>query len=119
LSGSYELPFEVMFSGKYTARDGDPLRRTLVVSGLNQGSDTIWVQPRGQDRTETVNKFVDIRFAKRFSVGQSRFEGSIDIFNLLNANHVLLQNEPIGTTVGVPSRILAPRIVRFGVTARF
>ena len=38
---------------------------------------------------------------------------------MLNANHVLLQNEAIGTTWGRPTRILTPRIIRFGVTARF
>ncbi len=119
LSGSYQFPYDFSLSGKYTARDGDPLVRTLVVSGLPQGSDTVWVQPRGEDRTETVSKFVDIRFARRFALGASRIEGSVDVFNLLNANHVLLQNEGIGTTWGRPSRILAPRIIRFGVTARF
>ena len=41
------------------------------------------------------------------------------VFNILNANHVLLQNESIGSTWGRPTRILAPRIVRLGVTARF
>ena len=44
---------------------------------------------------------------------------TIDLFNLLNANHVLLQNEQIGSTWGRPTRILTPRIIRFGVTARF
>ena len=77
------------------------------------------MQPRGEDRTETVSKFVDIRFAKRFAVGGSRFEGSLDVFNLLNANHVLDQNVATGTTWGRPSRLLAPRIVRFGITTRF
>jgi len=119
LSGSYQLPFDILFSGKYTARDGDPLRRLLTVTGLNQGSETVWVQPRGEDRTETVSQFVDIRFGKRFRMGWASFEGTVDVFNLLNANHVLLQNETLGTTWGRPSRILAPRIVRFGVTARF
>ena len=46
-------------------------------------------------------------------------EGSVDVFNILNANPVLAQNEGIGTTIGRPSRILAPRIVRFGATVRF
>ena len=32
---------------------------------------------------------------------------------------VLLQNEQIGSTWGRPTRILTPRIIRFGVTARF
>ena len=119
LSGSYQLPLDISFSGKYTARAGDPLMRTLTVTGLNQGSVTVWTQERGEDRAETVNKFVDVRFAKRFPLGASRLEGSLDVFNLLNANHVQLQNEAIGTTWGRPTRILAPRIIRFGVTARF
>jgi hypothetical protein len=41
------------------------------------------------------------------------------MFNVLNANHVLLQNENIGATWARPTRILAPRIIRFGLTARF
>ncbi len=119
LSGSYMLPYEVQISGKYTARDGDPLNRTVSLSGLAQGTETVWVQPRGLDRTETVDKFVDIRFAKRLRFGTSNLEATLDVFNLLNANHVLLQTEAVGSALGRPSRILAPRIVRLGVTARF
>jgi hypothetical protein len=119
LSGSYWLPYEFIVSGKYTARDGDPLTRTITIAGLAQGSETVWVQPRGEDRTETVNQFVDLRVAKRFNLGGAQLEGTVDLFNLLNANHVLLQTEAIGSTLGRPQRILAPRIVRFGVTARF
>jgi hypothetical protein len=52
-------------------------------------------------------------------LGFTRLEGSVDVFNLLNANHVLAQNEAIGTTLGRPSRILTPRIVRFGAALRF
>ena len=119
LSGSYQGPWGINFSGKYTARDGDPLNRTFQASGLTQGTQTVWLQPRGEDRTETVTKFVDIRFAKRFGVNRARFEGTVDIFNLLNANHVLNQNTAIGTTWARPSLVLAPRIIRFGLTARF
>ncbi len=129
LSGSYLLPYGVTFSGKYTARDGDPQRRVLSVQGLTQGTDTVWLLPRGEDRTETVTKFLDLRFAKRFNLGLARLEGTLDLFNILNANHVLLQNESIGSVSAAnvftpaawtrPTRILTPRIVRVGVTARF
>jgi hypothetical protein len=119
VSGSYQLPYDTTFSAKYIARDGDPLMRTITIAGLPQGSETVWVQPRGEDRTETVNRFLDVRLMKRFAVGRTRLEGSLDIFNLLNGNHVLAQTEAIGTTLGRPSRILAPRIVRFGATVRF
>ncbi len=119
LSGSYQLPWDVVFSGKYTARAGDPLNRTISISGLPQGSETLWVQPRGEERTETVTKFLDVRFAKRFNFGTTRLEGTIDVFNLMNANHVLDQNPAIGNAIGRPTRIVTPRIVRFGITTRF
>ncbi|MFN2446617.1 MAG: hypothetical protein ABR606_13660 [Vicinamibacterales bacterium] len=121
LSGSYQLPYALLFSGKYTARAGDPLIRTATFSGLtaSQASETVRLVQRGTDRTDDVTKFVDVRLAKRFAVGLSNLEASFDVFNVLNANHVLLQTEQIGTTFGRPTRILSPRIVRLGITARF
>ena len=120
LAGTYVLPYEVAVSGKYTARKGDPLARQLSVTGLSQGGETVFVQQHGEDRTETVNKFLDVRFGKRFALGRAgSYEATVDIFNLLNANHVLLQLETIGSTLGRPSRILSPRVVRLGITARF
>jgi hypothetical protein len=120
LSGSYQLPYDLVVSGKYTARAGEPLGRLFnVTPALPQGPETVWVQRRGEDRTETVSRFVDIRFGKRFLAAGRGFEATVDIFNLLNANHVLEQNATVGGTFARPSRILAPRIIRFGVTARF
>jgi hypothetical protein len=121
LSGSYQLPYDIMFSGKYTARDGDPLNRTVTFTGLtaSQASEVIRLVARGTDRTEAVTKFIDLRFSKRFRMGNASVEPNVDLFNLLNANHVLLQNEQIGSTWARPTRILTPRIIRFGVTARF
>lgn len=133
VSGSYRLPYEILFSAKYTARDGDPQDRTMNISGLAQteptGASGFRVAPRGEDRTEVVNKFIDIRFGKQFNFNNTRLEGTLDVFNLFNANHVLLYNEVIGTSSATaftpataflwPTRILTPRIVRFGVTVRF
>jgi hypothetical protein len=121
LAGSYLLPRDILVAVKYTGRDGDPLRRRAVFSGLTQSSETIDVATRGTDRTETVSQFVDLRLSKSFALsgGRARIEGSVDLFNLLNANHVLLQNEVLGTTFGRPTRILTPRIIRFGVKLTF
>ncbi len=124
LSGSYVLPWwDITTSAKYTARDGDPLARTQQFSFTNptltQASETVNVVQRGTDRTETVSKFLDLRFAKRFQMGLGNLEATVDLFNLLNANHVLLQTTALGSTWSRPTRILTPRIIRFGVTARF
>jgi hypothetical protein len=121
LSGSYVLPYNIAISGKYTGRAGDPLIRTAVFSGLTatQVSETVRVQQRGVDRTDNVTKFVDLRVSKRFRMGTSSFEGSLDIFNVLNANHVLLQNTGLGSTWARPTQILSPRVMRLGLTAKF
>jgi hypothetical protein len=52
-------------------------------------------------------------------MGTSTIEPTLDLFIVLNANHVLLQTEQIGSTWGRPTRILSPRIVRLGITAKF
>ena len=120
-SGSYQLPWNVLISAKYIARAGDPLNRTTVFTGLtaSQASETIRLAQRGTDRTENVTKFLDLRLGRRFKMGSASVEPVLDLFNILNANHVLLQTEQIGSTWGRPTRILTPRIVRLGVTARF
>jgi hypothetical protein len=121
LSGSYMLPWDVMVSGKYTARAGEPLNRLTTFGGLppTQVSEQIRLVQRGVDRVENVTKFVDVRFSKRLRMGTTSIEPTLDIFNILNANHVLLQTEQIGSAWQRPTRILSPRIVRVGVTARF
>ncbi len=123
LSGTYVLPWDISTSAKYTARDGDPLQRENVFSfttpTTSQPSETVRVVERGEDRTETVSKFLDLRFGKRFQLQRVNLEGTLDLFNLLNANHVLLQTTTLGSTFGRPTRILTPRIIRFGITARF
>jgi hypothetical protein len=124
LSGTYILPlWDISLSGKYTGRAGDPLVRDAVFTFTNptvsQPSETVRVQQRGLDRTETVNRFVDLRFGKRFQVNRTNLEATLDLFNVLNANHVLGQVTTLGATWGRPNSILTPRIVRFGITARF
>ena len=123
-SGSYIMPFyDIVVAAKYTARDGDPLNRNFVFpfanATLTQPSETVRVVTRGTDRTEQVTQFLDLRFSKRMRIGMMNLEPTLDLFNLLNANHVLGQNETIGTTWGRPNRILTPRIIRLGLTARF
>ncbi|MEZ5418815.1 MAG: TonB-dependent receptor [Vicinamibacterales bacterium] len=124
LSGSYILPlWDITTSAKYTARAGDPLIRDAVFTFANptvsQPSETVFVAQRGVDRTEDVTRFLDVRVAKRLRIGRANLEGTVDLFNALNANHVLNQVTRVGATLGRPNSILTPRIVRFGLTARF
>ncbi len=115
VSGSYMFPHDIMLSGKYTGKAGAPLNRTYTFGGLTQASETVYVVPRGTDRSDSVTQFVDIRISKSFDLGgRSRFEIMMDMFNILNSNPVLLQTEAIGSRWSQPQSILAPRIIRFG-----
>jgi hypothetical protein len=130
LAGSYQLPKDFLIAGKYNARSGSPLLRSLSVRGLTQ-NETVYVAPRGEDRTEFVAALVDLRFSKRFNIGeQARFDAIVDLFNLLNVNNVLAQIEsvgsssgpavaPLSTSWGRPSLIVTPRIIRLGVRLSF
>jgi hypothetical protein len=57
--------------------------------------------------------------SKKIAVRAAALELTLDLFNVMNANSVLLENEQIGPTWGTPTRILAPRVVRLGLSARF
>jgi outer membrane receptor protein involved in Fe transport len=71
------------------------------------------------NRTETVADFIDLRVSKRFRVALWSFDAALDIYNITNANPVLSQNTAVGSTLGRPTTILAPRIVRLNFTAKF
>jgi len=74
---------------------------------------------------------VDVRVSKRFQLTEhTRFEASLDLFNLLNSNSILNQNAavgsstgptvaPLSTSWGRPSLLLTPRIIRVGVKLSF
>ena len=115
-SGSYIFPHDIVLAGKYTGRDGLPKDRTLRVSGLTQGSETIRVVQRGVDRAESFTNFVDLSFSKKISVGQSAFvEPVIQIFNIFNAATVQDYRDRIGSSWGNPTQLLAPRLLRIGI----
>jgi hypothetical protein len=62
---------------------------------------------------------VDISFRKGFTFGKQRFEGALDMFNALNSNVVLAQNQSFGATLDQPSQILQPRLLRVSAQWKF
>jgi hypothetical protein len=130
LAGSYLFPQDVLVALKYNARSGIPLERQLSVRGLTQ-NETVYVAPRGEDRTEFLASYLDLRISKRFELGETaRLEGILDLFNLLNTNTIMNQATsvgvssgpavaPLSTSWGRPSLLVTPRIIRLGVKLSF
>ena len=62
---------------------------------------------------------VDFRVAKNVKVGRARLQAQLDLYNLLNANPVLTQNNTYGSAWQRPLTILLGRMVKFGVQLDF
>jgi len=67
---------------------------------------------------------VDVRFGKILRFGRSRYDLSVDLYNLLNDNAALTFDETYqysdnGATWLTPLSITQPRLARFSVTASF
>ena len=119
-SGSYEMKYGILTSVNYEIRSGAPWQRTVLLSGgTTIPTQVVNADPYDVQYYDNLH-LLDARVRKDFRIyGSHKAAIGVDIFNLLNANHVLLQTDAIGTTLGTPTRILAPRIVRFGATVRF
>jgi len=115
---SYQLPVGLQLSGSVRAAEGLPQTRTYVVTttqvpGLTQVTQNVQVAERGEFRYPWTN-IVDLRVAKSFTYGRTRFEPTVDFFNLFNSNAVTNAVQTIGTSLGRPSAIVMGRLVRLG-----
>jgi hypothetical protein len=62
---------------------------------------------------------LDVRFGKNFRMQNRRLSVSVDIYNLLNSNAVLSQNNTFGPAWQSPTNILQGRLVKFGAQLDF
>jgi hypothetical protein len=101
---------------------GFPEDTTVLVTSstvaLTQVSQSIRVEPRGRSRLPATN-IVDVSIKKIFRVGGCRAEPGMDIFNVLNASPIQLRIAQLGPSFGRPNKILAGRLVRFGLNLSF
>ncbi|HXV59781.1 MAG TPA: hypothetical protein VEK15_03740, partial [Vicinamibacteria bacterium] len=105
-------------SGVVRAQTGQPITRTFIVRGLNQGTQTIKAETVGSQRLSSVGT-ADITVAKDFVLGAGRLEVAGSLFNIFNANTISDINLASGSSYGQVLNFLSPRIFRIGVKYRF
>jgi hypothetical protein len=125
--GTYRIPYWGGFniSGIYRYITGAAWGRRAGIRDLDQGSETVRIEPRGTHRVDALNNF-DFRVEKTFVFGQqSRTAGVfVDIFNVNNQGIPNSEfSRPIadtsGSTFGEPLGWIDPRLVRLGVRFTF
>ena len=126
LSGLYQLPYGINFSGVFQAREGY-VKPTYVagVDMIELGENSLYGSPDGGGKfgDDRLPAFwvLNFRLEKVFNITEtSRVILSADAFNITNSAHSLKKE----TSIVSPNfdndlRILNPRIFRFGIRFAF
>jgi len=128
LSGTYDLPWQMLFSSTFTGQSGEYFPRVVQVRNALNANVNVTVE--GQAGRYDWVKLVDMRLAKTVRVGKHSIEGMFDLFNATNSSVVLRHVNTNGTdylkplaTGGIDAAsanpIPAPRIFRLSVRWKF
>jgi hypothetical protein len=123
LSGVYELPGGVQFSGHYQFKTGQPQTRTFTVTrtqvpALTQVTQAVLLAPSGDYRYPSLS-VLDLRLSKRLKFRSVTIEPTVDSYNLLNENAAINQVQIVGPALGQIVQNVDGRTVRFGATLQF
>ena len=89
----------------------------LFPGGRTQ-SVTVNLVPPGSKYLQRWNQ-LDLSVRRVFRFGKVRIDGALDIFNALNSNVVLTENQNFGSTLGQPQAILQGRLLRISNQIKF
>jgi hypothetical protein len=117
----YNFPFRITLSSFYRAQSGTAGQRLEAFnsSALNQGSTTIRMGPFGQYRGPFISTW-NTKVAKTI-VFRDRYHLELNFqeFNLLNDSAAVTTNYLTGSTFGVVTSLISPRVARFGMLFSF
>jgi hypothetical protein len=88
LSGIFDLPYDITFSGFFRANSAKPFNAVLGVDANGDGNNYDTTDEHVNSRRGEPFSQLDIRFAKAFEIGDRlRIEGIFEVFNLFNAKN--------------------------------
>jgi hypothetical protein len=131
--GSYPLPWWGLqtsatfqstpgpnITAQYTATNAQiaPSLGRNLAAGVN-GTATVQLIPTQLIFGERLNQ-IDFRLAKTFKLSRGpRVQAQVDLYNLLNGNPVILQNNTYGAFWQQPTVVQVGRLLKFGVQLNF
>jgi hypothetical protein len=119
VDSTYELPWKIGSSVNFQHYTGYPFLPLGIFSGLNQVSETVVLQPAGQQRLPSVN-MLNIRLSREFIIGDRwHVEPLVDLFNVTNAQTVTSWGQYAGNSYKIPGNTINPFVARFGLRFNF
>jgi len=123
-AGSYPIVWDVQVGAMLQSYAGLPLAvnwtpaASVFPAGQRTQSVTINLIPPGSQYLDRWTQ-LDLSFRKTFRIGKSRVDGALDMFNALNSNVILAQNQNFGSTLGQPQAVLQGRLLRLSSQIKF
>jgi hypothetical protein len=123
LAGTYSLPYGVRVGANFQSQPGTEriINYSVVRSilpTLTQTSVNVRLNEPGSTYNDRVNQ-LDVTLSKSFRNRGIDVKPELSIFNLTNANPVLVQINTFGPSLGNVTTILNPRVLRLGVNVKF
>jgi hypothetical protein len=128
LSGTYELPWQMLLASTFTAQQGEYFNRVIQVRDALNTLVNLTVE--GQAGRYDWVKLADLRFSKSVKIKSGSLEGMVDCFNMFNSSVVLRRittngpnyNKPLssgGIDAASANPIPAARVFRLSARYRF
>lgn len=117
-SGLWQLPFGVRGGAAARYQDGQHFTRVVIAPDLQQGTDAVPTLPRGRVRF-TYTFTLDTRFEKSWTVEGRRTALLLEIYNLLNTNNEVEEDEVTGPAFRASTAVQPPRSIRVGIRFSF
>jgi hypothetical protein len=122
-AGSVPIVWGVQVGAALQSYAGQPLTVNWAVPanlfpGGRTQSVTVPLVPPGSQYLDRWNQ-LDLTFRKVFAIGKFRVDGALDMFNALNSNVVLQQNQNLGSALGQPMAVLQGRLLRVSSQIKF
>jgi hypothetical protein len=116
----YVLPYEIELGASLFGRQGYPYPIYRDVLLGRDASRRVLVSPDLDSMRYDDLWNLDLRVARSFRIGSASTQFIADLFNVFNANTVLVRNRNIDSpTFQRIAQNLSPRIIRFGVRVGF
>lgn len=119
VDSTYEMPWKIGTSVNFQHYTGYPIQPVNVFNGLNQGPETVILEPAGKIRLPNIN-LLNLRLSRDFAFADRwHVEPLVDLFNITNSQTVISKVNTFGPSFLFPSNTVNPFIARFGLKVNF
>ena len=117
-SAMYQLPYRLRGATAARYQDGQHFSRVVLADNLLQGREFIAALPRGLTRF-TYAFTLDTKLERQLRIAGRDASVILEVFNLLNTNNEVEENEVSGPAFRAPTAVQPPRSVRLGFRVSF